>query len=209
MNHKYLELLLYLAEKTKLFSTLTTSTNDLSRELKTSQQTISRKLREMEKLELIKRKVSYNGHLITLTQKSVDFLKEYSEKLKSLFKTKKTSITGILVDGLGQGSYYLKKYRKKIKNKLNMLVYPGTLNLKVKKEKIQPFLNSLAPLRIKSFKTTERTFGEVICYKIKFKNTQAAIVVPERTRYFDIIEIISEHNLRKKFNLKTGDKITI
>ncbi|MBL7147550.1 MAG: CTP-dependent riboflavin kinase [Nanoarchaeota archaeon] len=211
MHHKYLELLIYLADKTKLFAPLETSTNEISSDLKISQQTISRKLREMEKLNLITRSVNYRGHIITLTQNSIDLLKEHSKKLQNLLKNKKTSITGTIKDGSGEGSYYtsLKKYKEKIKQKLGFKVYPGTLNVKISKEEIKPFLNSLTPIRIYGFKTKERAFGEITCYKIKFKNINTAIVVPERTRYEDILEIIAPFSLRNKFNLKTGDKITI
>jgi len=211
MHHKYLELLIYLADKTKLFAPLETSTNEISSDLKISQQTISRKLREMEKLNLITRSVNYRGHIITLTQNSIGLLKDHSKKLQNLLKNKKTSITGTIKDGSGEGSYYtsLKKYKEKIKQKFGFKVYPGTLNVKISKEEIKPFLNSLTPIKIHGFKTKERAFGEITCYKIKFKNLNAAIVVPERTRYENVLEIIAPFNLRNKFNLKTGDKITI
>ena len=69
MNYNHLELLLYLAKKTKLFSPLETSTNKISLDLKISQQTISRKLREMENMGLITRNVNNKGNLITITKK--------------------------------------------------------------------------------------------------------------------------------------------
>lgn len=211
MNYNYLGLLMYLADKTNLFSVLETSTTKISSDLKISQQTISRKLREMEALGLITRSVNYKGHIIILTQKSINILKEHSKKIQNLLKNKKVPITGTLINGSGEGSYYisLRQYKEKIRKKLGFRVYPGTLNVKIRKEEINPFLNSLVPIKINGFKTKERTFGEIICYKIKFRNIQIAIVVPERTRYEDILEIIAPFNLRNKLNLKTGDKITI
>ncbi len=135
----------------------------------------------------------------------------HSKKLNALLKDKKTSITGTVQDGSGEGTYYtsLKQYKEKIKQKLGFKVYPGTLNIKIKKEETAPFLNCLTPIKIAGFKTKERTFGSITCYKIKLKNTKAAIVAPEKTRYKDILEIIASFNLRNKFNLKTGTKITI
>ena len=211
MYYNYLELLMYLADKTKLFIPLETSTTKISSDLKTSQQTISRKLREMEALSLITRNVNYKGHLIILTQKSINILKEHSKKIQNLLKNKKISIKGKIIGGSGEGSYYisLRQYKEKIRQKLGFTVYPGTLNVKIKKEEINPFLNSLVPIKIDGFKTKERTFGAIVCYKIKFKNIQAAITVPKRTRYQDVLEIIAPFNLRNKFNLKTDDKITI
>lgn len=211
MKHNYLELLMYLAEKTNLFAPLETSTNKISFDLKISQQTISRKLREMENLGLITRSVNYKGHVIALTHSSINILKEHFKKIQDLLKIKKTQIAGIVENGMGEGCYYisLKQYKEKIRQKLGFTAYPGTLNLKVKKEDISPFLNSMVPVKIVGFKTRERAFGSIACYKIKFKNIKAAVVVPERTRYNDILEIIAPFNLRNKFNLKTGDKITI
>ncbi len=58
MDYNHLELLMYLADKSKLFIPLETSTNRIASDLKTSQQTISRKLREMEKQALIIRNVN-------------------------------------------------------------------------------------------------------------------------------------------------------
>ena len=211
MNHNYLDLLLYLADKTKLFSPLETSTTKISSDLKTSQQTISRKLREIENLNLITRAVNYKGHVITLTKKAISELKEHSKQVQNILKSKKASISGTIEEGLGEGSYYisLKQYKEEIKQKLEFKVYSGTLNLKVNKEDMAPFLNSLEPIRISGFKTKERAFGEITCYKVKFKNIHAAIVVPERTRYENVLEIIAPFNLRNKFSLKTGDKITL
>lgn len=205
------DLIIYLAEKTKLFFPIETSTNLISQDLKISQQTISRKLRELEKEGMIIRDVNYNGHTISLTDKSIRILKEHSRKLQDILKTKKHSIKGTLVDGLGEGGYYisLKRYKESIRKKLGFSVYSGTLNLKIKKSDLKPFLNSLVPVKISGFKTTERTFGEITCYKIKFKNIKAAIVVPERSRYDDILEIIAPINLRNRYNLKSGDKVTL
>jgi riboflavin kinase len=211
MNYNYLELLVYLADKTKLFMPLETSTTKISSDLEVSQQTISRKLREMEHLGLITRNVNYRGHAITLTQESIKLLKEHSKKVQNLLKNKRISITGTIEDGSGEGGYYisLRKYKEKIRQKTGFVVYPGTLNLKVRKEEINPFLNSLNPIKIDGFKTRERTFGAITCYKIKLRDIDAAIVVPERNRYENILEIIAPVNLRNKLNLKTGDKITI
>ena len=211
MNRNYLDLLLYLADKTKLFSPLETSTTKISSDLKTSQQTISRKLREMEALGLITRAVNYKGHVITLTQKSISALRNHLKQVQNILKSKKTSISGTIEEGSGEGSYYisLKQYKEEIRKKLGFKVYPGTLNLKVSKENVAPFLNSLTPLQINGFKTKERAFGNITCYKVKFKNVQVAIVVPERTRYENVLEIIAPFNLRNKFSLKNKDKATL
>jgi riboflavin kinase len=211
MNYNALELLMYLAEKSRLFTPLETSTTRIASDLGLSQQTISRKLREMEKEEFIARKVGYRGHVITLTHKSISMLREHSRRIQAILKNKKGVVVGTIEEGAGEGRYYLslRQYREKIKRKVGFAPYAGTLNVKVSKESISPFLNSLIPIKIGGFKTSKRTFGEVTCYKIRFRNIDAAILLPERTMYENVLEIIAPFNLRKRFNLKTGDKITI
>ena len=144
-----------------------------------------------------------------LTQKSFNILREHLKRIQKLLKYKKSSITGILVEGIGQGCYYVSQYKERIKKSLGFMPYPGTLNIKVNKKEIRSFLYSLNKIVIKGFKTKERSFGEITCYKVKIKNLTAAVVVPERTRYDDVLEIIAPFYLRTKFNFKTGDKITI
>lgn len=211
MKYKYLEILLYLGESSQPLKPVSTSTNKISKGLGISQQTISRKLREMENLGFIERQVNYKGHVINLTQKSITHLKLISKNIDDILNNRIKSISGTVCDGLGEGSYYLsiRQYKKNIKKDLGFDVFPGTLNIKVNKDEIRPFLSTLEPVEIKGFKTKERSFGKITCYKAKIRNIITAIVVPERNRYEDTLEVISEHKLRKKLNLKTGDKVMI
>ena len=66
--YEYLELLLYIAKKEGLFGSLKSSTLKISKELSISQQSISRKLREMENKSLIKRLTSPNGLIVSLDE---------------------------------------------------------------------------------------------------------------------------------------------
>ena len=64
-----LDILVYLSKKAGLFGEMDSSTIKLSQELETSQQTVSRKLREMEAEGLIKRTASPDGTRISLSDK--------------------------------------------------------------------------------------------------------------------------------------------
>lgn len=211
MADAYLVLLMYLAEKTRMYFSLESSTTRIAADLRVSQQTISRKLREMESLGLIERQVKYNGHVIRLTEKSAGILKRHHSKLSSILNDRLVKIRGRVVDGLGEGRYYLSlpKYREALRKRLGFSVYPGTLNLKVCKDDILPFVSSLSPIAVNGFMTKDRTFGDITCYKIKFLSTTAAIIIPERTRYDDVLEIIAPFNLRKQFGLKTGSSAAV
>lgn len=210
--YEYLELLMHIAKKEGIFASLNSSTITISKELGISQQTISRKLKEMEEKGLIGRTTSPNGLTVTLDNKGREFLEENYRELKNIFKVKKTSISGTLEKGIGEGSYYVsqKEYQKQFKEKLGINAFPGTLNLKVNKEELTSLLANKDPIQINSFQTKTRTFGSIRSYKIKINNTEAAIVRPERARHpEDIIELIAEVNLRDSLKINDKDSVKI
>ncbi len=211
MDYDNFELLIYLAKKTKLFFSVETSTTKIALDLGISQQTASRKIRALERSGRIQREVSYNGHKIRLTLESIDEIKRHFKELKDLLNKKKKHITGTLKDGLGEGKYYLSlpQYKEAIRKNLGFSPFPGTFNLKVREEEIKPFIANLNKIRIKGFKTKERTFGDIDCYKINLKGENAAIIIPERTRYKDILEIIANFNIRRKFNIDSEQRVKI
>ena len=212
MSYEYLELLHYTAKNGGLFGNLKSSTIKIAKELGVSQQTISRKLREMHSLGLIKRDASPEGLTISLDEGGREFLKQNFIFLKNTFSGKTNELEGTVEAGDGEGRFYvsLLQYQKQFKEKLNFNPYPGTLNLRVDKEEALHFLSTLQKININGFATKERAFGALSCYKIKVNSIEAAIVVPERTRHsLDIIEIIAAVHLRDKLKLKDDDKIKI
>jgi len=210
--YEYLELLLHIAKKEGLFGNLKSSTLKISRELNISQQTISRKLREMETKALIKRSASPNGLTISLDEKGIELLQENYKDLSSIFGVQKKEIKSLVQKGIGEGAYYVSqtKYQKQFKEKLGFEAFPGTLNLKVKKEELAQLLANKQKVIITGFETKERSFGKITCYKININKNQAAIVRPERARHpEDIIEIIAPVNLRDSLKLQDNDQVNI
>ena len=95
-----------------------TSSIELAKITGDSQQTISRKLKQMEKNGLIRRTVSPKGQKIEMTQKGIEILREQYTCLKEIFEgRKKTEIKGTVETGLKEGRYYmsLPQYREQIK----------------------------------------------------------------------------------------------
>ncbi len=212
MGEEYFDLLVYIAKEKGLFNTLKSSTSKIADELNVSQQTISRKLREMESLQLIKREVSPNGLSIAIADKGRAFLKQNYLELESIFKEKKQELKGTVEKGIGEGKYYMsmKQYQQQFSSKLGFDAYPGTLNLKVSKVDAMTFLSNLEPVIINGFTTKSRTYGSLTCYKIKINSIEGAIVIPERTRHEEeIFEIIAPVYLRGKLNLKDGDILRV
>jgi len=160
---------MYIAKKEGLFGSVKSSTLKISKDLNISQQTISRKLREMENKGLITRQASPKGLTISLDNKARDTLQRNYQNLSQIFKTKKTAITGIVQKGIGEGSYYVsqKQYQEQFKEKLGFNAYTGTLNLKINKEELAKLLANKEPTKITEFTTKTRTFGSITAFKIK------------------------------------------
>ena len=204
------DLLLYLGQKCKLFNEYQSSTLAIAKDIGLSQQTVSRRLIAFENFGLIKRKVSQDGIIFSIDNKGIVKLKNIFYSLNSIFDTKAASLTGAIVTGLGEGGYYISKYKKKINEKFGFSPFPGTLNLKVNKSDKLRFLSYLEEEKIDGFNHKDRTFGAISCYKVMLKNTVSLIVIPERTTHKEeIIELVSPYNLRKKFNLLDNQMLEI
>lgn len=119
-------------------------------------------------------------------------------------------LSGTIVRGLGEGAYFMSMghYKKEIQKKLGFDAYPGTLNLKVGKNKVD-LLKNAAPIEIGGFKSGNKIFGRASCYKAKIKNIDGFVIVPEFTRHKDVMEFIAPVHLKSELNLKEGDKIKI
>jgi riboflavin kinase len=64
-------------------------------------------------------------------------------------------------------------------------------------------------IRIKGFERNGRTFGDVVCYPAKVQNIECAVVVPKRSHYEDIIEIICKYHLRRTLGLNDADVVEV
>lgn len=203
--------LIYLAGKSGLFDSLKTSTMSISKERGISQQTVSRKLRELENLKLIKRQASPEGIIIDFDEKGIKLLESNYGALKNIFEQKTQKLTGKVERGLGEGSYYVNVYAKMIHDKLGFKPFIGTLNLSVNKAQAKNFLLQSRKTKIHSFQTKSRTFGAIGCYEIMINNeVQGAIIIPERTNHDEsVLEIIAPVSLRKKFSLSDGSKLNL
>ncbi len=209
-----LPLLLYMAYKTKLHDSVVLSTFELGNTLGFSQQTASRKIKELEeKGFLVKVSLVPEGTKLTLTPKAKQLLEENYITLKSLFGTALKQCTGKVVSGLGEGRYYVQidGYQKQFKEKLNLIPYPGTLNIEINPVEIKEFFQAKNQIMIEGFSTKERTFGGILCYPIKInKKLPGYLIKPLRSTHTDnIIEIIAPVYVRGEFGLDDGSEIVI
>lgn len=118
---------------------------------------------------------------------------------------------GIVTSGLGEGSIFMsmEHYKKEIKNKLGFDAYPGTLNLKIKEDRLIS-LKKFNPIKIEGCKKNHEVFGGIRCYKAKINNINGAVIIPDINKHKkDIIEFIAPINLKLKLGIKDGDKISL
>ena len=190
------------------------SSDDLAKQMDISQQTASRYLLELDSQGMIKREMGIKKQLINITALGKGILQEEFSLYQQIFELKdRVIIKGKVVSGMGEGRYYTEQtgYGKQFKNKLGIVAYPGTLNVEIsyaEKNKLRSLKNHKAIL-IEEFKTKNRTFGAVKCYKSSINGLDSAIVLPLRSHYSNILEVISKDFLRKKLNLKDGDNIEL
>jgi riboflavin kinase len=198
------------------FVSITTST--LGKSIHKSQQAASKHLLELEEGGFIERIMSGRKVAVKLTQKGYEQIADlYNLLHKSLESVPSViELSGTLVSGMGEGAYYmsLKGYTKQFNSKIGYVPFPGTLNVKLdKKEHVEALrqLNGFEGVKIDGFSDGKRTYGWVKCYHcILNDKIRCKLILLERTHHdSSIVELISENDIRKRANLKTGSKITI
>ena len=205
-------LFLSLAEKSASSKAMF-STSAIASSFGISQQSASRKLRELEKAGLIARNPTHEGTEVSLTGEGKSFLRHvYASSKGIIFSRDFPVISGAVCSGLGEGSYYtsLGGYKKQFSSKLGFGPFKGTLNLKIKSP-LGNMLEGRVPISIEGFSTNERSFGKIKCFPVLVENKiRAAIIIPERSNQLkEMLEIIAPVNLRKELSLKDGSKIKL
>jgi riboflavin kinase len=193
------------------------TTTELAKLLGASQQTASRHLIELEKLGLIHRVRLGRRESIKITSGGVKHLDNMFHTLKRAFELKKTEVVfeGALFSGLHEGAYYMSQvgYTKQFAEKLGFEPYPGTFNLRVRKEDQEEvrMLEASPFILIEGFTNGNRSFGPAKCFQGKVaEKVDCALISPVRTHYQgDVVEIISSENLRKVLHLKDGDEVKV
>jgi len=193
------------------------STEDVAQGIGTSQQTASRRLIEMEQLGLIQRTRGWRNQRVRITSNGLQHLTGMYRVLKRVFEAAKEELVmnGVVFSGLSEGSYYmsLEGYRKQFRSKLGFDPYPGTLNLRIRKEdqNERRLLESFPFIYVEGFANAQRSYGPAKCFKaVVNEKIQSAIVLPIRAHYGeDVVEIIAPHPLRKQLKLKDGDLVRV
>jgi riboflavin kinase, archaea type len=193
------------------------STSIVAKSIGVSQQTASRRLIEMERQGLITRSTEGRIQMVRMTKEGLDSLTQMYRVLRSVFEAPKAEveINAVVFSGISEGAYYMgmEGYRKQFRSKLGFDPFPGTLNLRIRKEDLgaRRELDRSPFIEIEGFANGTRTYGAVKGYRATINgDVQGAIIVPVRAHYpEDVIEVISPERLRTRFNLKDGDTVSI
>jgi riboflavin kinase, archaea type len=193
------------------------TTTELAKLLGTSQQTASRHLIELEKNGLIHRVRLGRRESIKIVPAGAKHLDSMFLTLRRAFEMKKTELVfeGTVFSGLGEGAYYMSQegYRKQFVEKLGFTPYPGTFNVRVRKEDQEDvrLLEASPFILIEGFTNGNRSFGPAKCFHGKIGDAlSCALISPVRTHYQgDVVEIISSEYLRKALNAKDGDAVKV
>ncbi len=183
--------------------------------LNVSPMTASRRLKALEEGGYITRALRGRSPAIVVTQKGAETLKQRYLAYKSVFDAAPViRLTGTIVAGLGEGRYYLsiRGYTKQFETKLGFIPYPGTLNVKLEQESAsaRKRLEAREPIYITSFRSNNRTFGGIKCYRATISGIEGAVIIPDRSHYrSDIIETIAPVSIKETLHRDNADSITV
>jgi riboflavin kinase len=205
-----------LARRGAIQKRLSLTTRELGRVLGVSQQTASRRVLACVERGLLKRTHVATGIAVQLTEKGQKELLQVLTGLETAFAppSEELVIEGIVVTGLGEGAYYVDAYSQRFREALGFVPFPGTLNVKVVSEESQKAVEQMKqtpPLVVTGFSSEGRTFGDVICYRVRINNeAEGAVVIAQRTHHStDVLEVISPANLRFKLKLDDQDPVML
>jgi riboflavin kinase len=193
------------------------TTSDLAKRLGPSQQTMSRRMRELEDMGLIERETVAKGQFVSLTEEGMKFLRKKYLDLREVVEHSKVegiSFGGMLVSGSGEGGYYVgqDEYFLQFHDRLGFRPFLGTLNIRLKSVhdiKAKDEMEKMKPIVIHGFRKENRSFGEIRSYPcIINRKIRGAVIVPERTHHpSDIVEIIAPVGIRKTLSLRENDYV--
>jgi len=190
------------------------SSRELGDTLEMSQQSASKRILELLDEKLIVRDLGARKQRIKLTAKGVDQLKqEYSEYRRIFEISDQVTLHGVVADGMGEGRYYMCQvgYSSQFEEKLGFKPFEGTLNVVVDREDLNKLdlIRSAPGETIQGFTQEGRSFGSAVAHKARVKSIDCAIIMPDRSHYENVVEIVCQYHLRRTLGIGNGDRVEI
>jgi riboflavin kinase len=205
-----------LANKGAIYGKTTITTRELGEILNVSQQTASRRIAQCVEQGYLNRVHTADGMLLQISAKGREELLYVLSNLEIVFTPPEDEIVieGSIVTGLGEGAYYISIYSSKLKESLGFNPHLGTLNVKITDDESRKAIGRMKntpPLVLSGFTHKGRTFGDVICYRVKInRKIEGAVVIAQRTHHSEeILEIVAPVNIRDALDIEDNDKVTL
>lgn len=219
LSSRELNLLIYFAQLRANEKEISITTSQIADFFKTSQQTASRCLIRLNKeLGLVSWRSTRKGSFVQINPLGLDILHQLRFELeRALYPDLNTIIIhGSVFSGLGEGKYYISRtsYMDSFVKKLGFKPFHGTLNLRIPPDDVDrlDLIRGSWPVIIPGFEESGRQYGDVLCYEVKIPNLTAkvAAIVPRRSHYgSNVLELISDVNLRETLNLDDGSELAV
>lgn len=183
-------------------------------QLKVSQQAADRYLVALERAGYLTRRLAARGQRLSLTASGLEALRKEFQALRRIFEgPARIQISGVVTSGLGEGRYYLSQpgYVVQFSERLGYKPYPGTLNIRVPPKDLVTVetVKNWTGTRIDGFQATGRTFGGATCFVARVAGRSCHLIVPDRSHYQDVIELIAPVSLRTALHLKDNDPVDV
>ncbi len=210
-----LRLLRALALRGGLSRPVKATTTELSHQLGVSQQSVSLWMRKAASDGLIGFEPAGRTRTVRLTEDGVDLLRREYLTYRTIFEDQSSEMVfdGKLVTGIGEGSYYigLDGYKDQLEKVLGFEPRFGTLNLQIKPEDkaMKACLLEFPGFTIEGFEMEDRSFGEGTCYKAEIAGIACGVMIPSRSHYSDVLEVVSHECLRKALKINDGDTVQL
>lgn len=193
------------------------STQELGKQLRLSQQAVSKHLVQLEAAGMIERRRRGRRNTVILTSKGSDAVLAFYTRLRQAVEGHKGPLAfhGRVFTGLGEGGYYvsLSGYKKQFLKLLGFEPYPGTLNLVLDPSEtdLRRQLKFLDGVEVRGFRAGGRSYGPVKCFRAKVEGKyRAGALVIERTHHGEaVLEVISPEHLREVLSLNEGDPVSV
>jgi len=205
-----------LSKKGAIHTQTILTTKGLGEMMGISQQTASRRVAFCVDEGYVTRIHTTEGMLLQITDKGRQELIHIMTSLEISFTPPQDEIVieGQIVTGLGEGAYYIDVYSTKLKNALGFKPHLGTLNVKVNSDESRKAVGRMKnspPLVLTGFQHKGRTFGDVICYRVKVNDEiEGAVVIAQRTHHSeDILEIVAPVDIRSALKLSDDDTVKL
>lgn len=179
-----------------------------------SQQTASRRILELVSRGLIEREMGVKKQLLKISLEGMEILKTEAAAYRRIFElAHAVHIRGLVSSGVGEGKYYISQegYTRQFERHLGYAPFPGTLNIELQGPEVNKLriLKANPGILIERFQTPERTFGEVYAWRGTIQGQPCAAILPKRSHYTRVLEIIAPEHLRSRLDLEDGTEVEI